>query len=408
MLFFLLLHLIRYIAETFLVILDMNFIKRNSTETPQFIRSRMSDQEYERNIHYNLSRHRFTIVTDTYSLIVILAVILCGILAFTEQSIFRLALPYRLNQILYIAVVSLFFTLIAVPQDLFLHFKIESAYGFNTMTCKTYVLDFIKGILVNAVFMMPLAIVLFWLVERFALWWIWIFCIFSLFQLIIYMIYPVIIAPLFNKYKPLPDGELKERLIDLTGKTGFKIEGIFIMDGSRRSRHSNAYFTGFGAKKRIVLYDTLVEKLSPSEIEAVLAHEIGHYRKKHIVKNIVINFVFVLAGFFILSRLLKWDIFFRAFGFDVNSVHAGIILFAFFSGPVFFIFRPLMSVWSRKFEYEADEYARKILGSGDALISALLELGYDNKSNMTVHPLYSFFYYSHPVLPERIKALSQL
>jgi STE24 endopeptidase len=177
------------------------------------------------------------------------------------------------------------------------------------------------------------------------------------------------------------------------------------MDGSKRSRHSNAFFYGLGAKKRIVLFDTLIDKLSAEQIEAVLAHEIGHYRKKHVLKNLAISLLLNLAGLFVLSRLISWQDLFIAFGYSGTSLHAALVLFAFCSEPLFFFIKPLFSMWSRKYEYEADSFAREQLGSGDALAQALLQLGLDNKSNLTVHPAYSFFYYSHPALPERIKAI---
>ena len=211
--------------------------------------------------------------------------------------------------------------------------------------------------------------------------------------------------PLFNKFTPLPEGSLRERLLKLAERTAFRAQSIQVMDGSRRSRHSNAFFTGFGGFRKIVLFDTLIEQLSESELEAVLAHEIGHYKKMHIPKMLMISAMSSLLGFFIVAWLARQDWFYRAFGFEPGNIAPALLLFALLSGVVTFWFSPLTHWLSRKHEYEADAFAAKVMSEADSLIGALRKLNEKNLSNLTPHPIYSSFYYSHPALLEREAAL---
>ncbi|MCP4161638.1 MAG: M48 family metallopeptidase, partial [Deltaproteobacteria bacterium] len=222
------------------------------------------------------------------------------------------------------------------------------------------------------------------------------------------LLYPLIIAPLFNKFTELEDGPLKVRLTKLAEKTSFKAKGIFVMDGSKRSSHSNAYFTGFGKARRIVLYDTLINTLSDEEIEGVLAHEIGHFKKKHIIHTLAMSLLIAVLFFFILSVLIDYIPLYNAFGFKESSYPAILIILSFCMGPFSFFLTPVFNSKSRKNEYAADKYAAETTGNPEPLINALINLGKENLSNLTPHRLFSFFNYGHPVLSERIKALKNL
>jgi len=227
------------------------------------------------------------------------------------------------------------------------------------------------------------------------------------FQLLMMVLAPVLIMPLFNKFTPLPDGALKDRLLDLARRTGFWAQSIHVMDGSKRSKHSNAFFTGFGRFRKIVLFDTLIQQLTEAELEAVLAHEIGHYKRRHILKLLAWAVVSLLAGFYVMSVLSQQAWFYEAFGFHSGNMAVVFLLVALLAGLFNFWLSPITNAWSRRFEYQADAFAANAIGRPEPLISALRKLSEKNLSNLTPHPLYSGFYYSHPALLEREQVLRQ-
>ncbi|MEO6246236.1 MAG: M48 family metallopeptidase, partial [Opitutaceae bacterium] len=236
-------------------------------------------------------------------------------------------------------------------------------------------------------------------------WWLWAFGLMFGFQLLMMILYPKLILPLFNKLTPLPEGDLRTRLMALGDRTGFQAKTIEVIDGSKRSGHSNAYFTGFGRFRRIVLFDTLIAQLTPEELEAVLAHEIGHYRRGHIPKMIAMAAVMMLGGFAVIAWLARSNWFNAAFGFPTGEIAPSFLLFGLLSGAVTFWFSPLSNLLSRKHEYEADAFARDAMGGPTAMLGALRKLAQKNLSNLTPHPWFSGFYYSHPTLVEREAAL---
>ena len=237
-------------------------------------------------------------------------------------------------------------------------------------------------------------------------WWLWAWAVLLGFQLLMAVVAPVLILPLFNKFTPLPDGSLRERLLALAQRTAFRARSIQVMDGSKRSRHSNAFFTGFGAFRKIVLFDTLIEQLAEPELEAVLAHEIGHFKRKHIPKMLMLSALGSLAGFYVIAWLANQSWFYRGFGFEPGSIVPALLLFGLLSGAVTFWLSPLAHWWSRRNEYEADSFARAVMNEPQSLIGALRKLNEKNLSNLVPHPLYSGFYYSHPTLLERERALT--
>jgi STE24 endopeptidase len=227
------------------------------------------------------------------------------------------------------------------------------------------------------------------------------------FQLMMIVLAPVVILPLFNKFTPLPEGSLRERLLKLAERTDFRAQSIQVMDGSKRSRHSNAFFTGFGRFRKIVLFDTLIAQLAEPELEAVLAHEIGHYKKKHIVKMLGWSAMSSLGGFYVIAVLAKQEWFYRAFGFEPGNLTPALLLFGLLAGPVTFWLSPMLHAWSRRYEYQADAFAAQVMNESRSLIGALRKLTEKNLSNLTPHPVYSAFYYSHPTLLERERALTK-
>jgi STE24 endopeptidase len=295
-----------------------------------------------------------------------------------------------------------------LPFEWYGQFRLEEKFGFNTTTQKTWWLDRLKGSLLAAVLGYPLLVLILKIVEwTGASWWLWAWGAMLGFQLLMLVLAPVLILPLFNKFTPLPEGTLRERLLTLAQRTRFVAKSIQVMDGSKRSRHSNAFFTGFGQFRKIVLFDTLIQQLSEPELEAVLAHEIGHFKKKHIPKMLVFSAFSSLVGFYLVAVLAKQEWFYRAFGFPPGNIAPVLLLFALLSGAVMFWFSPLAHWWSRRYEYQADAFAAEVMNEPRSLVGALRKLNEKNLSNLTPHPLYSGFYYSHPTLMEREQALTR-
>ncbi|MFG6439279.1 M48 family metallopeptidase [Roseateles sp. LKC17W] len=300
--------------------------------------------------------------------------------------------------------------LLDLPWELWSTFRIEQAFGFNRMTLRLYAADMAKGLVVGLLLGLPILAVILWLMDAAGpRWWLWAAGLWMGFQLLVMVLYPTLIAPLFNKFEPLADPALKARVEHLMARCGFAAKGLFVMDGSKRSAHGNAYFSGFGPAKRVVFFDTLLAKLNGGEVEAVLAHELGHFKHKHITKRIVLAFAMSLAGFALLGWLAQQPAFYLGLGVQpsLGAPNDALALLLFMlAGPVFgFFVTPLASHFSRRDEFQADAYARA-QASGADLSSALLKLHEDNAGTLTPDPVYARFYYSHPPAAERLAALA--
>jgi STE24 endopeptidase len=304
--------------------------------------------------------------------------------------------------------VALITGLIELPFSLYRTFGIEARFGFNRMTIGLYIADALKQIALAALLGIPLLLVVLWVMAKMGdAWWVWTWLIWMAFNLLMLVLYPTVIAPLFNKFSPLDDQSLRERIDNLLQRCGFRSQGVFVMDGSKRSSHGNAYFTGFGAAKRIVFFDTLIRRLGPTEIEAVLAHELGHFKLRHILKRIVWLFGASLVFLALLGFLIKQPWFFNGLGVTTPTTAVALVLF-FMVLPVFtFLFSPLGSLYSRRHEYEADAYAAS-QSSADDLVRALVKLYQDNAATLTPDPLHSAFYDSHPPATLRIARLQAI
>jgi STE24 endopeptidase len=389
-------------------LLNLGHARKNAGTVPAAFAGIVDSETHSRSVRYTLTHGRFGLVSGAVSSAALLIVILTGCFGYLDSLARGLHVHPYVQGILFMASVSFLFGVIRFPFSLYSTFVVEARFGFNRITPRLYVIDMLKGVAVSAVIGIPVLLVLFWFMDRTGqLWWIWAFAAMTAFQLIMSILAPLVIAPLFNKFTPLPDGSLKARITDLASRLGFRTSGIFVVDSSKRSRHSNAYFTGLGRAKRIVLFDTLVSSHAEEEIVSVLAHEIGHEKRNHVTKGLLISVALSLAGFWILSLLVHWAPLYTAFGFAQPGYAALLVLLAFCSGPFTFFLQPLFSLRSRRQEYEADRFAVEGVGSAAGLKTALLRLSRDNLSNLSPHPLYSFFHYSHPTLAERIAALDR-
>jgi STE24 endopeptidase len=386
--------------------LNQRNVLSHSQAVPEAFKEIIDGPTYRRSIEYTLAKGRLRQLELTYHTVVLLAVLFGGVLAWSF-GVFRQQFgESSWSMAGFLLLVGVALALPGLPLDWYDQFRLEERFGFNTTTAKLWWLDRAKGLVLSVLLGYPLLLLILALARwSGAAWWAWAWGALVAFQLLMAVLAPVIILPLFNKFTPLPKGNLRDRLLALAARTQFRAQSVQVMDGSKRSRHSNAFFTGFGKFRKIVLFDTLIQQLGEAELEAVLAHEIGHYKKRHIPKMLVASSAGTLAGFYLLSWLARQPWFHHSFGFQPGSLVPALLLFGLLSGAVTFWLSPLAHAWSRRYEYQADAFAAKVMEGSRALISALRKLNEKNLSNLTPHPLYSGFYYSHPTLMEREQAL---
>jgi STE24 endopeptidase len=388
---------------------QIRHIATHRNTVPEQFAASISLASHQKAADYTITKTRFGLLTLLVSSSVLVCFTLMGGLQLLSVLVVQATGPGMVYQIVLLSAFVVISGLIDLPFDYYKKFVIEQRFGFNKMTPGLFFADMVKGLLLGAAIGLPLVWVILTLMEQSgALWWLYAWLVWSGFQLLMLVLFPTVIAPLFNKFTPLADESLKVRIEGLMQRVGFASQGLFVMDGSKRSAHGNAYFSGFGAAKRIVFFDTLLSRLAPPEIEAVLAHELGHFKLKHIVKRIAMMFALSL-GFLALLGYLKNQVwFYNGLGVEpslfMSNDAMALILFMLVL-PVFtFVFGPLTSISSRKHEFEADAFAATHADARD-LVSALVKLYEDNASTLTPDPLHSAFYDSHPSATMRINKL---
>ena len=373
---------------------------------PEQFAGRIELAAHQKAADYTVAQTRFSRITLAFEVVLLLCLTFAGGLQFLHELLSARfdGLAYGVAMIFAVMFIS---GAVDLPLSLYKQFVIEAKYGFNRMTIKLFVVDLVKqtalGVLIGA----PLLLAVLWLMAQMgSFWWLYVWLFWCAFNLLILFIYPTWIAPLFNKFSPLDDAPLKARIENLLERCGFAVGGLFVMDGSKRSSHGNAYFTGFGKTKRIVFFDTLLARLQPAEIEAVLAHELGHFKHRHVIKRIVLIFALSLVFLAVLGHLQDAPWFYAGLGVQAQNTALSLILF-FLVVPVFtFLLTPLSSQLSRRHEFAADRYAAEH-ASADDLTSALVKLYEDNAATLTPDPLYSLFYDSHPPAALRIARLRE-
>jgi STE24 endopeptidase len=388
---------------------QIRFVAAHRGRVPEQFAGTIALAAHQRAADYTIERTRLTMLEVIVSAAVLIALTLLGGVAAINGLVSNWLGEGYVGQIGLVAVVIAITSAIDLPFDYYRQFVVEERFGFNRMTKRIFFTDLVKGILLGAALGLPLLFVVLWLMNQAgSLWWLWAWVVLVAFQMLVLVLYPTFIAPLFNKFEPLTDDALKSRIEALMKRCGFAAKGLFVMDGSRRSAHGNAYFTGFGAAKRIVFFDTLLARLSGSEIEAVLAHELGHFKRRHVIKRMVVTFAISLAMLALLGWLTQRVWFYEGLGVQpsMTGSNSGLALVLFFLAlPVFMFFvTPLGSLSSRKHEFEADAFAASQTGAQD-LVNALVKLYEDNASTLTPDPLYTAFYYSHPPASQRIDRL---
>lgn len=393
------------LTKLWLALRHLRFIASHREQVPSAFSARISLQEHHKAADYTSAKTRFSMLKLSFDALLLLAFTLGGGVQWLAELCAVPALSPLWQGMLTVVAVLLLSSLLETPFDWYNTFVLEAHFGFNKMSLALYLQDTLKSWLVGLLLGLPLLWLVLWLMARMGeTWWLSVWVTWVVFNLLVLLIYPSFIAPLFNKFQPLEAGEMKTRIEALLQRCGFMAQGLFVMDGSRRSAHGNAYFTGFGRSKRIVFFDTLLERLSIPEVEAVLAHELGHFRHRHIVKRMVLIFALSLGFLWLLGQLMQTSWFYQGLGVSTPSTALALLLF-FMVLPLFsFWFNPLMSAYSRLHEFQADRYAAEQTGAQD-LIQALVKLYQDNAATLTPDPLYSSFYDSHPPAAVRIAHL---
>ena len=401
-----------FLLDMILERIDFSFRKKHGLEIPEILSGQVEPETLKKTCLYEDAKYSLWIPSIILEVLLSLYLVFCGFYPALFEWIWSWTSNSFFAAMLFIVLGGIPGALLTLPFALYSEFGIEKHFGFSNMTIGMWLADEIKGFLINLVILAPLLLVMTALFKYASdWWWIMLGCVYLAFSLGISIIYPIFIAPIFNKFTPLEDGELKTRLENLLQKCGFKASGLFVMDASRRSGHSNAYFTGFGKSKRVVLYDTLIEQLSVEEIEAVLGHELGHYKHHHILKKMIFMIPAVFAALFLASFLIKFPLLYSGFGFVAEEnipyqmMFVGVFLLSLVFGEWGIVFSPIVNFFSRRDEFQADAFAKKICGTGEPLCTALVKLNKENLSEIQVPKIYSLFNYNHPPLLERIAAL---
>jgi len=394
-----------FIFERVLEYLNFTMI---SGDLPEEISDIYSQDEYAKQQAYQKVNYRFSFFSSTFSFVLMLVMVVFSGFAFVNGWAFSLTSNPILGALFFFGILLFASDILTTPFSVYDTFVIEQKFGFNKTTPKIFVFDKLKGYLLGAVIGGGLLALIMYIYQLTTTsFWIYAWFIVSGFSILMVLFYSTLIVPLFNKQTPLPEGELKTAIESFANKVGFKLDNIFVIDGSKRSTKANAYFTGLGAKKRIVLYDTLINDMTTNELVAVLAHEIGHYKKHHVVWSLFLGIIQTGITLFLFSLFVSSPELSAALGVDKPSFHIGLIAFGILYSPISLITGLFMNVFSRKNEYQADAFAAQYF-SGEELASALKKLSVKNLSNLRPHPLYVFFHYSHPTLLQRLNALKSV
>jgi len=396
---------VSYVADQ---ILDYINLKAQRSDIPKEVEAFYQKEKYLKSLAYHRELTRFSFLTSAVSFLISIVMLAIGGFGWVD-SLFR---PYFNSDIIlalvFFAVLMLASDILTLPFQWYGTFVIEEKYGFNRTTVKTFITDKLKGYLLAALIGGGLLSALIYLVETIGPnFWIWFSILAALFVLFVNMFYTSLILPMFNKLTALPDGELKTAIELFSKKVNFPLDNIFVIDGSKRSKKANAFFSGIGRKKKIVLYDTLIENHTTDELVAVLAHEVGHFKKKHIIRGYVLSIVQIVFTLFVLSKMVFAENVSLAMGGTEHAIHLNLLAFGILFSPISGVTGLFMNMYSRKNEFEADAYAKETF-DGTALSNALKRLSVDSLSNLYPHPLYVFFHYSHPPLLKRLEALSEL
>ena len=401
--------IILFVVADFVLEQTLSMLNRKmlSPVIPEKLKGIYDEEKYAKQQNYTLTNSRFSDYTRLFTLVIELAMLLMGGFAWVDEWVRGFTQNEIVISLSFFAVLYIGNEILTLPFAIYSTFRIEERFGFNKTTPKTFVLDLLKSFALGIVLMGGILTLILWLYQKLGdNFWLATWGALSLFSLVMLLFYSEWIVPLFNKQKPLEEGDLRSAIEAFSQKAGFSLKNIFVIDGSKRSTKANAYFTGFGKKKRVVLYDTLIEQLDTEEVVAVLAHEVGHYKRKHVISSLIISFVQSFVLLYLLSIFLKYPVSAEILGVSQSSFHIGVVVFGLLYQPVSTVLGLVMNLFSRRNEYQADAFANDY-GLGEALISGLKKISVHALSNLNPHPAYVFVHYSHPTLLQRMEHIEQ-
>ena len=394
--------------EYWLKFMNLKYMNRYGKNIPPAFKGYIDESILEKMQAYTIEKSKFSSIKSLYGNVLVLIFLFGGLLNVYNYWIFSLNLSFIISGLIFFLLLSHGSAFLSIPFSLYDTFKIENKYEFNAMTVKLWIIDFLKSLILSTVLIAVVVAVALWFTQYSPnYWWIWIWVFYFIFSLFIMYISPYVIEPLFNKFTPIEDEAFAQKIKQLLENVGIRVSRVFKMDASKRSRHTNAYFSGFGKVKRIILYDTLLEKLDHDEVLAVLSHEAGHWKKKHILKLIIISEVVSLIAIYISFKVLQTDILTNIFRIEHDTFFAKVIILGFLGSIISFPLTPLGNYISRRFEREADRFSFQLIENKENISTALIKLSKDNLSNLYPHPLYAAFYYSHPPIVERIESINK-
>jgi STE24 endopeptidase len=389
-----------------LKMLNLAHLKKYGADVPPEFKDSIDAALLKKTRDYTVENSRFSFINSIFDNVVLLVFLFGGLLNVYSSWVASLGWNSIISGLAFFLFLYYAENVVSIPFSLYSTFKIENKFGFNTLTPRLWITDFIKSLLLSTLLIGIIVSVGLWLMGASpGLWWLWVWGFFLVFSLFVMYIAPYVIEPLFNKFTPVGDSALEEKIKEVAQKAGIKVGRIFRMDASKRSRHTNAYFTGIGKVKRIVLYDTLMELMETDEIVAVLAHEIGHWKKRHILKRIIVSEVIAFVSLYIAFLMLRSDMLLNIFSIEADSLFANIVILGFIGSIIAFPFSPLSNYFTRRHEMQADRFACKLSGDPGSMAGALIKLSKDNLSNLHPHPWYAAFYYSHPPVVQRIREI---
>lgn len=406
---FLAIYFLEPVFSFWLEAINRRQLKAQGDQVPKPFEGFIDSQKLSRIVAYTLENSRFGTIQQISGEIILLVILLSGFLPLLDHLTRSWQWPFLLSGLFFFVIPGLITSLTELPFDYYHTFVIEEKFGFNKSTLKIWIMDQLKAGIISLILFSLLFSIILWMIHSFPnTWWIWGFLILSGIQLMMAVLYPILIAPIFNTFEPIQDQELAAKINQLMREAGIRIKGLFQMDAGKRSRHTNAYFTGLGRSKRIVLFDTLIQSHPPEEVLAVLAHEVGHFKGRHLWKQFFVFECSMVIAFYLSYLLLDWPWLYQTFGFDTNPPYVGLFLLGILGQKIGFFTTPFYRTLSRRFERQADRFAVKLLGSSSTMVTVLKRLAADNLSNLFPHPWYVRFHYSHPPLLERVMALEQL
>lgn len=405
---FIIMVLLSAMTHFWLALRQIKHVKQHREQTPEAFAQKISLKEHQKAADYTIAKEKLGNIELLIGTTLVFIWTLGGGLELLDQFVRTYQLEPIYTGVLFILLMGFISSFIGIPMGLYNTFVLEEKFGFNRTTLKVWLLDLVKQSILSLVIGIPLIMVILWLMDSAGeFWWLYAWAVWMGFGFFMMWAYPAFIAPIFNKFTELEEGSLKQRIEQLMTRCGFLSKGILVMDGSKRSSHGNAYFTGLGNNKQIVFFDNLLDSLDEEEVEAVLAHELGHFKKKHIVKRLISMAFMTLAGFAMLGWLMQQEWFYHGLGMSTPSIYAALILFSIASPAFTFFLSPISAMISRKHEFEADEYAAE-QSNANKLIDALVKLYKENANTLTPDPLHSAYYDSHPPAPVRIAHLNNI